>query len=139
MRALMLAMLVATVATACATGDAAKGDAAAASVPLRGPDCLDPTTARNWHEVSSTEVLVDAGRRKYRLTLGHVCSFLGNGPSIVFVGDPITNRVCGNFSDAIVVSGGERCHIDHIELIDKDTWNAAANERTTDASAAEAH
>lgn len=136
MRALMLVLLLTTLPTACATGDAASSvpTTTVARVPLRGADCLDPTTARSWHEVSSTEVRVDSGRRKYRLTLGHVCSLLGNGPAIAFVGDPITGRVCGNYGDAIVVGRGERCHIDRIELIDQDTWNATANEQTAEAS-----
>ena len=139
MRALMLVLLMATLPTACATGSPAKSEtgSATAPAPLRGADCLDPTTARNWHEVSSTEVLVDAGRRKYRLTLSHVCDLLGNGPTIAFIGDPITGRVCGNFSDAILASRGERCHIEHIELIDRDAWNATVNERTTDVSGSE--
>lgn len=94
-------------------------------VPLRGADCLDPGSARSWHEVSSTEIRVDAGRRKYRITLAGGCSLLGHGPGIAFAGDPISGRVCGNPGDAVLLKRGERCPISRIELIDDAAWKAS--------------
>ena len=120
MRALILALLPAAAIAACATPSAG---GPAQRIPLRGADCLDPSSARSWHEVSSTEVRVDAGRRKYRLTLTGQCSLLGHGPELGFEGDPISGRVCGNLGDAILLGRGERCPIERIELIDAATWN----------------
>lgn len=122
MRALILALMSVAVTGACATP---ASNVTPMWIPLRGADCLDPSTARSWHEVSSTDVRVDAGRRKYRLTLAGQCNLLGQGPAIAFEGDPISGRVCGNPGDAIVLRHGERCRIERIELIDAETWNRA--------------
>lgn len=94
---------------------------------LRGADCLDPGTARSWHDVSATELLVDAGRRKYRLTVSAACTRLGLGPVLRFDGDPISGRVCGTPSDAVLLDDGQRCPIERMELVDATTWQEAQN------------
>jgi hypothetical protein len=131
MRAILFASMLAF-ASAASSGPGT-GDSPT-RIPLRGADCLDPGSARSWHEVSSTEILVDAGRRKYRITLRGGCSLLGHGPGIAFAGDPISGRVCGNMGDAVVLKRGERCSIARIELIDKATWNASGKRTDDDAS-----
>jgi hypothetical protein len=86
-------------------------------VPLTGADCLDPARVRSWHHVDSRQLLVDAGRRKYRITLGESCTELGGAPTISVRGDRISGRVCGNFGDR-VITRRRSCRIDRIELID---------------------
>ena len=94
---------------------------------LRGADCLDPSSARSWEDVSTTEILVDAGRRKYRMTLPASCMRIGAGPVLVFDGDPIGGRVCGVPSDAVRFDDGQRCTIERLELIDAETYRAEMN------------
>lgn len=93
--------------------------------PLRGADCLDPTAARTWDYVSGTELLVDAGRRKYRIVLAEYCTDLGYGADIRFKGDSIGGRVCGNVGEQVQVNRRMNCRIERIEIIDAETYRAA--------------
>lgn len=93
-------------------------------VPLKGADCLDPSAARDWQEIDSRQLLVDAGRRKYRITLTTGCLDVANGSTLVFEGDPVSGRVCGNFGDKVRFTSGT-CRIEQIELIDADAYRAA--------------
>lgn len=93
--------------------------------PLHGADCLDPTAARTWDYVSGTELLVDAGRRKYRIVLAENCIDLGYGADIRFKGDNIGGRVCGNVGEKVQVNQRSSCHIERIEIIDAETYRAA--------------
>ncbi len=91
---------------------------------LRGADCLDPSMARTWDYVSGDELLVDAGRRKYRVHLSEHCTALGHGSVIRFKGDPVSGRVCGNPGEA-VRTGRMSCRIERVELIDAEAYRKA--------------
>lgn len=96
-----------------------------APAPLHGGDCLDPSAARTWDYVSGTELLVDAGRRKYRIVLAEYCTDLGYGADIRFKGDNIGGRVCGNVGEKVQVNRRMSCRIERIEIIDAETYRAA--------------
>jgi hypothetical protein len=124
LRAALLLALAACAGAPSPDVDTGRAETAPRAV-LHGADCLDPAFARSWHEVDSHEVLVDAGRRKYRMLTSGTCLF-GSGVSLNFVGDPVSGRVCGTRGDRIVTRDGS-CWIDSIELIDAQTWNAIRN------------
>lgn len=119
---------------ALASPIAAAADAAPRNA-LRGADCLDPSMARTWDYVSGDELLVDAGRRKYRVHLSEHCTELGQGSEIRFKGDAVSGRVCGNAGEA-VRAGRMSCRIDRLELIDAETYREATNGRQGPVSAA---
>ena len=93
-------------------------------VALRAADCLSPASVRSWHYVDSRELLVDAGRRKYRVTLSESCTELGGAASIGFRGDSVSGRVCGHFGDQVLTRGAA-CRIERVALIDGPTWREA--------------
>jgi len=95
---------------------------------LAGADCLNPSAARSWHYQGGNELLVDAGRRKYRITLWEICTELGQADTLGFRGDAVSGRVCGNAGERVVLKRSS-CRIDRIELIDADTWRDAASRR----------
>jgi hypothetical protein len=74
--------------------------------------------ARSWIELDNRTILVDAGRRKYRMEISPACSALGFSPFLGFKGDPVSGRVCGIIGDSIVTRD-YTCRIDRMELIDK--------------------
>ena len=115
-RNVFLAVVASLVAAACTSTPPSPRPAAW----LRGADCLDPMTARSWHDVSTTELWVDAGRRKYRINVSAACTRIGLGPVLRFDGDPISGRVCGAPGDAVLLDGGQRCLIERMELISPD-------------------
>jgi hypothetical protein len=84
---------------------------------LRGADCLDPGMARNWTELDNRTILVDAGRRKYRIGITPGCAAIGFSPSLGFKGDPVSGRVCGGVSD-LIITREYSCRIERMELID---------------------
>lgn len=133
-RAAFTVAFVVTGLTGCASAPDSAAAAPTAPAWLRGADCLDPSAARSWEDVSTTEILVDAGRRKYRMTLPAACMRIGAGPTLLFDGDPVSGRVCGVPSDAVRFGDGQRCTIERLELIDAETYRARMN-----ASDAEAH
>jgi len=92
------------------------------------PVCLDGNRVRNWIVVNDETLLLDAGRKKYRVNLQQSCFNLGTSPTLQFKGDPISGRVCGSSLDAIRVQG-EQCRISKIEEIDKQTFNEAQNKK----------
>ncbi|WP_227978350.1 DUF6491 family protein [Arenimonas daejeonensis] len=94
---------------------------------------MDPTSARTWDYVSGTELLVDAGRRKYRITLAEYCTELGYGAEISFKGDSIGGRVCGNVAEAVKVKSMS-CRIERIEIIDAETYKASTDGRKGEVS-----
>lgn len=91
---------------------------------LKGADCLDGSRVRSWHYVDGNELLVDAGRRKYRITLAESCTELGSAPGIGFRGDSVSGRVCGNFGER-VLTGRMACRIDRVELMDAKAYGEA--------------
>lgn len=105
----------------------AAGGAAASprEKPLHGADCLDPSAARTWDPVSGTELLVDAGRRKYRVVLAEYCPDLGYGADIGFEGGGVGGRICGNVGEKLRVNRRSSCHIERLEIIDADAYRAA--------------
>lgn len=104
------------------------GLAAPLAAQTAKPACLDSSRVRNWIVVNDETLLLDAGRKKYRVNLQHSCFNLGSSPTLQFKGDPISGRVCGTSLDAIRVQG-EQCRISKIEEIDKQTFNEAQNKK----------
>jgi hypothetical protein len=90
--------------------------------------CVDSSRVRNWIVVNDETLLLDAGRRKYRVTLRQSCFNLSTSPTLQFKADPISGRVCGSSLDAIRVQG-EQCQISSIEEIDKQVFNDAQNKK----------
>ena len=95
---------------------------------LRGADCLDPSTARTWTDLGRDTILVDAGRKKYRIHISPACAALNFSPELGFRGDPINGRVCGTIGDS-VVTRDYTCRIDGMELLDKDQYKLALEQR----------
>ena len=116
-------LLVALALLPCAVSAGPTASVAASPGPLRGADCLDPSSARTWDYVSGTELLVDAGRRKYRIVLAEYCTDLGYGADVRFKGDNIGGRVCGNVGEAVQVKTMS-CRIERVEIIDATTYRA---------------
>lgn len=103
---------------------------------LRGPDCLDPAGARGWHYVDDDELVVDAGRRKYRIHLTGFCTELGSATGLKFEGDSVSGRICGNVGDSLRFRR-TTCRIDRMELIDADAYRVASERKQGRATIAE--
>ena len=90
--------------------------------------CLYPQDVRTWHNSQDGALFVDGGRRKYRVDLWGECRD-NLGVSLVFVGDSITGRVCGNPGDKVIFgSVGSRqgsCDIRDVRIVDDDTYALA--------------
>ena len=97
---------------------------ARAGVTLHPSECLDPGRARGWTHVDDSTLLVDAGNRKYRVVLAESCFSLGTSPELHFIGDSISNRVCGHVGE-YVVSGRQRCRIQRLERLDDAAYREA--------------
>lgn len=131
MRMLTPALLLSLASLAVVASDAPpkpSDPAPARRVVLKGADCLDPSAARGWQYVDSHQLLVDAGRRKYRILLSGFCTDLGHADSVAFRGDAVSGRVCGHVGERVVLKRMD-CRIDRVELIDADTYDQAANRR----------
>lgn len=92
------------------------------------PTCVDTSRVRNWIVVNDETLLLDVGRKKYRVYLQQSCFNLSISPTLQFKGDPISGRICGSSLDAIRVRG-EQCRISKIEEIDTQTFNDAQNKK----------
>lgn len=90
--------------------------------------CLDSDRVRNWVVLDDQTLLLDAGRKKYRVDLMSYCVNLSISPVLRFKGDPTSGRICNGTLDAIIV-GNEMCRISKIEEIDKKTFNNAQNKK----------
>ena len=132
MRIIGIFLLLALATAGCATSTT---PARPGFAPLRGADCLDPSSARSWEDVSTDELRVDAGRHHYRITLAG-CGRIGVGPELRFAGDPITGRVCGVPGDAVLVDG-RRCPIERLELLEGDDRFEADGDESGAASEAD--
>ena len=92
------------------------------------PGCLYPQDVRTWHNSQDGALFVDAGRRKYRVDLWNECRDT-LGVSLVFRGDGITGRVCGNPGDKVITgsvgSRGTECGIRDVRVIDDETYALA--------------
>lgn len=127
---------------ACAAGGAAPSPAEAArqaALDAPGkPGCFYPRDVRSWHDTRSDSLFVDAGRRKYRVDLWGECQ--GDlGVSLVFRGDAVTGRVCGNPSDRVITgptaSRPQACRIRQVREVDEETWALATGSRRLEGSA----
>ena len=121
-------LLTAALAGCASDGGATRADSPAASPPMRAGECLDPAFARSWHFVDDDELLVDAGRRKFRIRLAEMCFSLGTSPALVFRGDRVSNRVCGGVGEYVVV-GRDRCRIESVERIDDESYRQLSGDR----------
>ena len=92
------------------------------------PACVDTSRVRNWIVINDETLLLDVGRKKYRVNLQQSCFNLSTSPTLQFKGDPISGRICGSSLDAIRVQG-EQCRISKIQEIDKQTFNDAQNKK----------
>jgi hypothetical protein len=125
-----LALLVLSLALlgGCATTPRTHGAGSVAErriLPLA--DCLDPDRARGWALVDSDELLVDAGRHRYRIVLARACPEVATASAIVFRGSSGLGRVCGNAMDAVLVASSRNqmqqpCPIASIELLDESMY-----------------
>ncbi len=97
---------------------------------LRGADCLDPSMARSWTELDNRSILVDAGRRKYRMEISPACPGFGFSPFLGFKGDPVSGRVCGIIGDSIITRDST-CRIERMEVLDKAQYKQALESRKT--------
>ncbi|WP_374601600.1 DUF6491 family protein [Arenimonas sp.] len=121
----VLSLLVLLPLAACtSTGPVATGTPGVVAHPS---ECLDPERARSWSHVDDSTLLVDAGPRKYRVVLAESCFALGTSPDLRFVGDSISNRVCGHAGE-YVISGRQRCRIQRVERLDDAVYKQALDE-----------
>lgn len=105
--------------------------AAASTAPVQAQTekrtCFDSQRVRNWIVIDDETLLIDTGRKKYRIHLRDSCSSMGTSTTLRFKGDPISGRVCGSL-DAINVEG-EHCRISGIEEIDRKTFTDSQNRK----------
>ena len=92
------------------------------------PVCVDSSRVRNWIVINDETLLLDVGRKNFRVNLQQSCFNLSTSPILQFKGDPISGRICGSSLDAIRVQG-EQCRIAKIQEIDKQTFNDAENKK----------
>ena len=124
---LLLALLAPAVPAAPAANKAP--DPRPPAPVLRGSQCLDATSARGFTTLDHRSLLVDGGRYRYLVEVSPACWNLDLANAIGFRGDPVTNRVCGHAFDAVLVRGNAPCHIDRIELLDKEGYKQLMLER----------
>jgi hypothetical protein len=102
---------------------------AAAQQPLRPMSaCLDPNRARSWQLIDSDEILVDAGRQKFHLTLASACTDLNYAQAIGFRSGDGIGRVCGGPLDTLVMPRraliGVPCRIVKVTPLTKEEYKA---------------
>jgi hypothetical protein len=115
-------------APAPAPARAAVSDSTGGRHFLRGAQCLDPAMARSWIDLGRDTLLVDAGRYKYRIGISGACSAVTWSPVLLFRGDAVSGRVCGNIGDAILTRDYP-CTITDMQLLDKQQYKALLEER----------
>ena len=117
----------------CATAQpfaASPPPAAGSRAPmLRGHDCLEPSFARGFVSLDDRNLLVDAGRNRYRIEVSPSCWNLHTANVVGFRGDPISNRVCGAAMDAVLVRGSVPCRIEGLHLLSKEAYRQALHDR----------
>ena len=99
-----------------------------ATAGAKSNTCLDSSRVRAWVVVDDETLLLDAGSKKYRVSLQQSCFNISTSPTLQFKGDPISGRICGSSLDAIRIPG-EQCRISKIEKIDKQTYRDAENKK----------
>ena len=96
---------------------------------LKGSQCLDPSFARSFYTLDNRRLLVDAGSRKYLIEVASSCWNLDFANAVGFRGDLVSNRVCGSVHDAIIVRNEPPCRIERMELLSKEQYQQAIQER----------
>lgn len=91
--------------------------------PLPPAQCLDPDRARAWTQLDNGDLMVDAGRDKYRVKVASACTALSYSNILGFRGDPISGRVCGNIRDA-VLTRDYPCKIESMQRLSKEEYDA---------------
>lgn len=91
--------------------------------PLPLAECLDPERARGWTQLDNGDLMVDAGRYKYRVQVAPACTALSYSNFLGFRGDPINGRVCGNIRDA-VLTRDYPCKIENVQRLSKEEYDA---------------
>ena len=125
-------MKIKAFASILAFGLATSASAGSTDTPtLRGAQCLDPDFARGWVELDDRTILVDAGRNRYRIEVGGACTSLSFSSLLVFRGDPVSGRVCGNLGDAILTRDYP-CKIERMQLISKAEYKQAIDDRAAE-------
>ena len=99
-----------------------------ATAGAKSNTCLDSSRVRAWVIIDDETLVLDAGRKKYRVSLQQSCFNLSTSPTLQFKGDPISGRICGSSLDAIRIPG-EQCRISKIEKIDKQIYSEAENKK----------
>lgn len=92
--------------------------------------CLDPAQMRGWTRIDTDELLIDAGRSRYHITLDDACIDLDFATGLRFdskVADA-NGRICGDPGDNVVplASTGRAapCPISHIAPVTKSQYKA---------------
>lgn len=98
--------------------------------PLPFKQCLRPERARGWAYIANDELLVDAGRRKYRITLTMGCTALALAQFIGFESGHGTGRICGMPQDYLRTDAG-RCRIRTVELIPNQRYQQSPGRRAS--------
>ena len=117
--------ILATTLVLAALPALASAPAPAAEAPgrfLRGSECLDPSLVRGFHTLEHNQVIVDGGRRFYRIEVAPSCWNLRFASVIAFRGDLVSGRVCGTIHDQILVRGEPPCPIQGMSLMTKDQY-----------------
>lgn len=102
--------------------------------PLRPiAECLDPGRVRAIQPIQDEQVLVDAGRRHFRLTLQRSCPDLAISTRFGLSSRNPSNRICGDIGDRIVLGRGgvarASCGIARVLPISAAAYAAALHER----------
>lgn len=110
---------------------AAAADQASQREPLRPfAACMDPRQVRGWSQIDEGELLVDAGRSRYHITLDTHCGDLGFSTGIRFESKGVGGggRICGDLGDSVVPLGTSSrslpCSIGRIKPVSKEEYNA---------------
>lgn len=120
---LMIAAGLGLCGLAQASGTATPAAKPASPRILPVAECLDPQMARGWIQADNGDLLVDAGRYKYRMKVAPACTALSYSNFVGFRGDPITGRVCGGFRDA-VLTRDYPCKIEGMQRLSKEEYEA---------------
>ncbi|MFT3805310.1 DUF6491 family protein [Arenimonas sp.] len=120
---LMIAASLSLCGLAHASSASAPAEPPASTRILPVAQCLDPQMARGWTQMDNGDLLVDAGRNKYRMRVAPACTALSYSNFVGFRGDPITGRVCGGFRDA-VLTRDYPCKIEGMQRLSKEEYEA---------------
>lgn len=119
---ILLAAALPLAAGAAETPPADRPPPASTYQPIQpASQCLKPHRARDWAYVADDQIVVDAGRKLYRIEFSYGCPALAYGYSIRFDTGPGVGRICGHIHEAVLVRGA-RCQISRVTRIDRKTY-----------------